>query len=684
MQKLPEKWAATFAVPHKTEYKLKIAGVEYGSNNIMSTPSLTQPLLEKPTIGRVCSATLSVTVIPHDGVIIPKAARVHLYCRLVDADGKATDWLPKGSYYVSSRSGKTNITLTCRDDMLKGGVTYIDKSELDWPARQIDVVNEICSLMGVALDARTSLIDGAGYMIDTINGDMLMTEVLAQIGACNGGNWVMTDEGKLRLIPLASPAAVPVQNCRSAYNGYTNIGGAVKISRITMADSGGTEYTAGDDSGAELYVECMYANNAVVQNLGNATDGILYGAVYQPFSIDKIYLNPACELGDTISIKTRLGSDLSVNLYSITATCDVGFTCKASAQIENESEDEYPYHTAQEMADKRQVRTDKSYYGNTITREHGFRSSLLGGAYGQFNADGIEFVDENGKKCLYYDVDAKTFIVEATLGANAIFTQSLYAEQGDVSELRVDQLSTAKHIKKFLLNDTSDDNYILIKDYSIQFISCTPSGLYNRLLTEDSVQIITEDARFLDSEAGGATSYTQAVNRYGDLLYWEKDITDAEIDSEGYPYIDGVQIFTTTEDTGFPVHIFVYDEVVKAEYKFEEDPTDGTYAPVQIWGSGTGYADNGKGRIEKTSEMFRIGYTTRTGTEESLELNDDGWVDINKTRKPISFDFSNIRNGSFTETIDGGDEATYKVLFDNEGRISRITDENGHITEVHW
>jgi YD repeat-containing protein len=132
------------------------------------------------------------------------------------------------------------------------------------------------------------------------------------------------------------------------------------------------------------------------------------------------------------------------------------------------------------------------------------------------------------------------------------------------------------------------------------------------------------------------------------------------------------------------VHVFVYDELVKAEYKFEEDPTDGSYAPVQIWGAGTGYADNGKGRIEKTSEMFKIGYTTRIGTDESIELNDDGWIDINKTRKPLSFDFSNIANGSFSETIDGGSEATYKVGFDNDGRITRITDENGHITEVHW
>lgn len=683
MQNLPEHWMEFYSAPHKVEYKLVINGIEYDNKHLQGDPVITKPLLEKPTIGRVCSATLSATVIPYKNNPIPKAARVFMYSRLISADGDVTDWIPQGRYYVSSRSGKSSVSLTMRDEMLKGGRTYIDKSILDWPASQVDIVNEIVSLMGVELDPRTSILDGAGYMVDTINGDALMTEVLAAIGVCNGGNWVMTEEGKLRLIPLTSPG-IPVQNCSKAYGNYTDIGSAITISRVTLENDNGDTFTAGDDSGYELYVKCPYANLAVASALGNSTDGLLYGVKYQPFTSDTVYLNPAAQLGDTITIKTRLGNELNVVLHSIVTTCNVGFTCDLQSQIDLDTEDEYPYDTPAELQDSRTVKTNKTYYGNTINREYGFRSKMDSGAYAQFNASGLEFVDENGKKCLYYDMEAKTFVVDATLGANAIFTNSLYAEQGDISELTVDRLSTSKHIKKFLLGDTSDDCYILISDYSIRFISATPSGLYNRLLTEDGVQIMCEDSRFLDCEAGGKTSYTQAVNRYGDLLWWEKDITDATISEDGYPYIDGVQIFTTTEDTGFPVHVFSYDEVIRAEYKFEEDPTDNSYNPVQIWGSGTGYADNGKGRIEKLSDMFRFGYTTRTGTEESIELNDDGWIDINKTRKPISFDFSNIQNGSFSETIDGGGEENYKVTFDAKGRINKITDEQGHITEVHW
>lgn len=395
-----------------------------------------------------------------------------------------------------------------------------------------------------------------------------------------------------------------------------------------------------------------------------------------------MYIDPALELGDTVRLKNRMGQTVDVVLHSLDVSCNVAYTAVGESGIDAETQEEYPYATSQELASQRTVRTDQRYYGNSISREHGFVSRLENGAYATFNADGMAFVDEHGKQCLVYDMDAGTFVVNATLGAEAIFTDALYAEQGEVSELTVDRLSTSKHVRKFLLRDTSDDHYLLIQDYSIKFVSCTPTGLYNRLLTEDGVWLLTEDGKYLDSEMGGQASYTQAVNRYGEPLYWKQDVTNADISSEGYPYIDGVQIFATTENTGFPVYIYVYTEIIRAEYKFEQDGDE--FAPVQIWGSGTGYANNGKGFIRKLVDMFKIGYTTRTGTEESIELNDDGWIDINKTRKPLRFDFSEIANGRFKERVDGGEETTYTVSFDSQGRINAIQDQSGHITEVIW
>ena len=82
----------------------------------------------------------------------------------------------------------------------------------------------------------------------------------------------------------------------------------------------------------------------------------------------------------------------------------------------------------------------------------------------------------------------------------------------------------------------------------------------------------------------------------------------------------------------------------------------------------------------KLNDMFSILYR-----EKAVTLSDDGFIDLQKTRKPLRFDFSHINaDKTFEETIDGNDTQQYKVTFDSAGRIASIQDENGHITEVVW
>ena len=87
MRTAPTNWAALLAAPHKVEYKLNINGVDYLSGNLQGNPVISKPLLDKPAIGRVCSATMKAVIRPIAGITIPKAARVYAYCRLVSPDG---------------------------------------------------------------------------------------------------------------------------------------------------------------------------------------------------------------------------------------------------------------------------------------------------------------------------------------------------------------------------------------------------------------------------------------------------------------------------------------------------------------------------------------------------------------------------------------------------------------------
>lgn len=419
MQTAPANWATIFAAPHKTEYKFIIGDKEYLGDRIRGIPSITKPLLEKPAIGRVCSATMSVTVQPYSDAPIPKAARVKAYCRLVTTDGNSsTDWVPQGCFYVTSRIARTTLNLSLRDDMIKAGQTYFDKAHWsEWPQQQSEVAADIASIMGVEIDSRTVLATGAAYQVPYLGSDVLMSEVLALIGASNGGNWIMTDAGKLRLIPLTSPKAVSAadadigSNCKK----YTEDGVAVKISRVTLADgTTGNTYTAGDDTGYEL----TFDHDNASQLLANNVLAVVNGAEYNPYNLQGAYLNPLVELGDTVSVTLADGSKTALLVGSIKLSCNVGYVASLQLDAEQDAEEEFPYQSAAELREKRTVRTNQAYYGATISKADGIIIRRIKNdteeAKVTFNADEMAFY-QGDTQVLFFDPVARIWKMSAAV-----------------------------------------------------------------------------------------------------------------------------------------------------------------------------------------------------------------------------------------------------------------------------
>ena len=66
-------------------------------------------------------------------------------------------------------------------------------------------VNLFCQMMGVKLDKRTVL--NSAYIIDYPANDYTIRNELCFIAAAHGGNWIITDEGNLLLVPLLSMPA---------------------------------------------------------------------------------------------------------------------------------------------------------------------------------------------------------------------------------------------------------------------------------------------------------------------------------------------------------------------------------------------------------------------------------------------------------------------------------------------
>lgn len=324
MQTVPAKWNDILAGDYQVDFKAVISGKTYTYGEIKSA-RITKSMMDKLTIGQATSAMLDMVFEP-DGTI-PTAAEIKCYIRLKDYGDVATDWLPFGTFYIDTRSTDAYgwMTITAYDAMLKAEQDYIDNSGT-YPMAMSAAVNYICGKMGVELDSRSQI---APYTVDSPTEVYTMREVLCGIAAASGGNFVITEEGKLRLIRLASPTNsddVPVMSCDI-------LGDAVTIGKVTLYPDSNTQYSAGD-SGYEIQADCIYAT----QEICNYVRGVLNGVKYLPYSAGTAFFNPALELGDSV----KPNGNASI-MASAAFTVGVSMSADIEAPIETEVNHEYPY-----------------------------------------------------------------------------------------------------------------------------------------------------------------------------------------------------------------------------------------------------------------------------------------------------------------------------------------------------
>ena len=137
-----------------------------------------------------------------------------------------------------------------------------------------------------------------------------------------------------------------------------------------------------------------------------------------------------------------------------------------------------------------------------------------------------------------------TNIITQTIVSGSVVTKSLYAERGDIAQLTVDWLSTSKKVMKYLAKDTTDDDYIEVHEQGIE------------LKTAEVVKSGTEPLTEV------------LLDRNGQPLYWQKDITYAEI-IDGFPYVNGKQVYMDNEVTDYPVRVYQYTVTTKMKIDFE-------------------------------------------------------------------------------------------------------------------
>lgn len=186
------------------------------------------------------------------------------------------------------------------------------------------------------------------------------------------------------------------------------------ISRVTVWYDDENAFTAGDDTGRTLEVDCPWATQAMANDILTQVKGY----AYKPYSASDASLDPSFELGDAI----EAGS-----LYSVIANVTLGSNglSQVEAPGEEEINHEYPYLSSTQKQFNRTVKLGQYYYGTRITRKEGLVIEKTDGetvsAKAVLNADEFSFY-AGSERVLFFDPATQTykFTGELNVGDNFI------------------------------------------------------------------------------------------------------------------------------------------------------------------------------------------------------------------------------------------------------------------------
>lgn len=637
---------------HRKDIKAIVNGVEYTMGNILRLKTYGS-LFKTAGVGNVIAREIDLAFIPHRE--IPRMAEIRPYVRVRLGD-QASEWIPKGVFYIDTRElDETSGTLTIHgyDGMLKASPNYIDVDDESgtWPRKCRVVVEDIAYRMGVELDERTVLQDYDVEYMPLTSG----REILGWIAAMHGANWTITEEGKLRLVPLVPTGDGP--SVGRDMSGLETAPDFAPFTRVQFYYEDKDTISAGTSEGRVLEIECPWAT----QEIAEAVLAQISGYVYRPYTATDAILDPAAELGDPITVN---------GAQSVLASCEAAFNALMTADIaapeDEEIDHEYPYSDPNRRRTRREIALAKAEIKIGVDSIQQQVTGLNGElAQLRLEVDGITLevtsVSTSGGKT-YARIRLKggngewqegQILLDGNVNVSGqLSAEALYAVLGDVANLMVNRLSTSRRIPKYLARDTTDDRYFYVAN---------------------------EEQRMVRAWTDGSTE--QARTPDGALLYWEQDISAATLGGNGYPFIDGVQVPTTTTESPYPVMVYVYKEGDRWKQTFAKD---GNYGPQQIWGEGDGTpSGNGRGYQEKLGPSFDIYNKGTDGVKRGVFMGND-YTDITGLRQTAKLDLSRYEEGVIVETIDGGIVNQLNITFNEDGDPVLITNSAGHSMEVSW
>lgn len=186
---------------HRKETRLLVDGTEYAEDDIIEMKTTAALFAEGVlSVGSAVAREIDVSLFPRGS--IARMARLEPFVRMVLGDS-VSEWIPKGVFWIDTREPDDStgvLTIHGYDAMLKSEQVWEPSQSLTFPMTFRAAARLIAGEMGVELDNESDI--STRWEVDYPANDYTLRDVLRYIAAGCGGNFIMTDSGKLRLVQL--------------------------------------------------------------------------------------------------------------------------------------------------------------------------------------------------------------------------------------------------------------------------------------------------------------------------------------------------------------------------------------------------------------------------------------------------------------------------------------------------
>lgn len=441
------------------EVRATVGGVTYGMDSLAAC-SIAQAAMsgQIPEIGACVSNTLSLEIL--DPAPIPRMADILIETRLTDGVA-VSEWLQMGTFYVDTREYIHGgvVRLEAYDDMLKAEQSFADLFQWDqsWPIKMSEALQLISDAMGTPLDGRNVIKD---YDIGGPE-DYTCRDVLGFIAAANAGNWTISPQRTLRLVPFR-PEGDSVQDIGLAVKAL-EMGDPITIGRVNVFVTEDSAYVVGAEAGATYAISCTcpWATQQMADDILAKLDGY----VYQPYSAAGVILDPAAELGDLIEVD---GWDVYIGSAAWQLTG--GWIVDVSSPGEKEVDHEYPYKSPSKRQYERVIRKINAT-ADELTESYSAAIRVSQEQMESTFVKSTEYEDAQHEQDVLID-NLASALRQTASGLEAV-VERVTSDSGYIDTLR---LRLALTVKGLTINRSAESVYILIDNSQVVFLRDEADG----------------------------------------------------------------------------------------------------------------------------------------------------------------------------------------------------------------